>query len=305
VGVHHIEGADLLAGFQAEARLDFADEPTDALLARVRAALDTGLHGLGFSAYEAGQDPAAGSQLGEAQVRRRLARIAPHTRWIRTFSCQDGNEIAARVAKEMGLKTLVGAWIGEDAEKNRREIDAVIEVARAGHADLVAVGNEVLLRGEMDEAGLVALIEEVRAAVPGVPVGYVDAYFLFAQRPALVAACDFLPLNCYPFWEGVSLDRSVPYAREMVRRVRMVAGDKPVLIAETGWPTAGVAERGAEPSLRNMALYLLNVLAWTDEAALPLFWFSAFDEAWKVGPEGDCGSFWGLWDAEGGSKIAP
>ena len=59
----------------------------------------------------------------------------------------------------------------------------------------------------------------------------------------------------------------------------------------------------AVPSLRNMALYLLNVLAWTDDAEIPLFWFSSFDEAWKVGPDGDCGAYWGLWDAQGGLKL--
>ena len=303
MGAAHIEGADLLAGFAPERALRFADLPTEALLERLRAALDAGLHGLSFSAYEAGQDPAVESQLSEAQVRRRLTAIAPHTRWIRTFSCLDGNEIAPRVARELGLQTLVGAWIGEDEDRNRAELDAVIALARAGQADLVAVGNEVVLRGEMEPARLVALMDEVRAAAPGVPVATVDAYFVFVAHPTLTAGCDFLPLNCYPFWEGVALDRAVPYAREMVRRVRQTAGDRPVLIAETGWPTAGAAEGAAAPSLRNMALYLLNVLEWVAADDLPLFWFSAYDEAWKVGPEGDCGAFWGLWDADGGSKL--
>ncbi len=72
---------------------------------------------------------------------------------------------------------------------------------------------------------------------------------------------------------------------------------------ETGWPSPGGAPGAAVPSLRNMALYLHEVLAWSRDAALPLFWFSGFDEAWKVGPEGDCGAFWGLWDADGRSKL--
>jgi exo-beta-1,3-glucanase (GH17 family) len=265
--------------------------------------LELGLHGLCFSAYVEGQGPEQQTVLTESQVRARLDAIAPHTRWIRTFSCTEGNEIAARVAHEYGLKTLVGAWIGEDPEKNAAEIAGAIELARAGHVDLLAVGNEVLLRGEMTEDELIAHLDAVRAAVPGVPVSTVDAYFLFAQYPRLVAACDFLPINCYPFWEKVSLRHASGYAQEMVRRVRAVAGDKPILIAETGWPSSGSPVGAAEPSLRNMALYALNILAWTDEDELPLFWFSAFDEAWKVGPEGDCGAYWGLWDAQGGLKL--
>jgi exo-beta-1,3-glucanase (GH17 family) len=27
-----------------------------------------------------------------------------------------------------------------------------------------------------------------------------------------------------------------------------------------------------------------------------MFYFSSFDESWKVGIEGDVGAFWGLWD---------
>ena len=36
---------------------------------------------------------------------------------------------------------------------------------------------------------------------------------------------------------------------------------------------------------------------------LDVFWFSAFDEAWKVGAEGDVGAYWGLWDRHGRIKF--
>lgn len=303
MGELHIKGADLLAGFVPEERLRGATLSTPQLLQELRSAVDAGLHGLSFSAYEGDQNPEEGAELTEEQVRKRLAVLAPHTRWIRIFSCTQGNEIAARVAKEMGLKTLVGAWISDDEEKNAAEIAGLVSLGQQGLVDLAAVGNEVLLRGEMDEDDLIALLDEVRAALPGIPVATVDAYFLFAAHPRLSAACDYLPVNCYPFWEKVPLERAVPYAAEMVRRVRLVAPGKPVLIAETGWPSQGSPVGAAVPSLRNMALYLHEVLAWTEEDELPLFWFSGFDEAWKVGPEGDCGAYWGLWDAQGRSKL--
>ena len=62
------------------------------------------------------------SQIGEAQIRERLEIIRPHTRWVRSFSCTDGHEQTPRIAHELGLKTLVGAWLGTDAEINEREI---------------------------------------------------------------------------------------------------------------------------------------------------------------------------------------
>jgi len=48
----------------------------------------------------------------------------------------------------------------------------------------VAIGNEVLLREDMSEDELLAHIQHVKAALPGVPVGYVDAYYLFEKHPA-------------------------------------------------------------------------------------------------------------------------
>lgn len=291
------------ADFNAQVAFEGLDLSKPELMSRLTALLKGGLHGLCFSAYAPGQSPIEQSKLSEEQVRERLGIIAPHCRWIRTFACTDGNELAPRIAHEMGLKTLVGAWIEGDPERNEMEINAVIEVARQGHADLIAVGNEVLLRGEMPEEELIQYIDRVRQAVPNVPVAYVDAYYLFAQRPNLVAACDFLPINCYPFWEKVALQQSFGYVQEMVRMVQAVSHGKPVLIAETGWPTQGPPEGAAVPGAENAARYALNLIPWGERANVPLFWFAAFDEAWKVGAEGDCGAYWGFWDAEGASKL--
>ncbi len=95
-------------------------EPSDALADAFRATLQRGVHGLCFSPYLEGQQP--GTQIGEAQIRERLKIIRPHTRWIRSFSCTDGHEQTPRIAHELGLKTLVGAWLGTDAAINEREI---------------------------------------------------------------------------------------------------------------------------------------------------------------------------------------
>ena len=87
---------------------------------------------------------------------------------------------------------MVGAWISADRARNEREIDALIALAQAGLVGVAVVGNEVLLRGDLPEAELLAYVARVKAAVPeGVPVGCVDAYFHFLERPALTAACAF------------------------------------------------------------------------------------------------------------------
>ena len=100
--------------FLALASIDYADKNIDELRKLFREVLKQGMHGLCFSPYEEGQEP--GDQLSEAQIRRKLELILPYTKWIRTFSCTEGNEQIPKLAKEYGLKTLVGAWLGDDAE---------------------------------------------------------------------------------------------------------------------------------------------------------------------------------------------
>ena len=274
----------------------------DALGRAFRELMATGFHGLCFSPYLDGQGP--GTLIGEAQIRARMEVIRPHTRWVRSFSCTEGNELIPRVAKGCGLKTLVGAWLGTDRAINESEIEGVIEVARAGHADIVAVGNEVLLREDLSEDELLACIERVKAALPGVPVGYVDAYYLFELHPRVTAACDVVLANCYPFWEGCPLDGAIAYMQSMVRRTAAVAGGKPVIVSETGWPDLGSAFHGAVPSREGAMRYFVDTCRWARDEGVQVFHFAAFDEAWKVGAEGDVGAFWGLWDKHGLPKYA-
>jgi len=277
--------------------IDITGLSDDELAKRFREVLEAGLHGLCFSPYIGDQKP--GTLVTEEQIRRRLAIIAPYCSWIRTFSCTEGNQEIPRIARDSGLKTLVGAWLGTEADKNEEEIANVIAVGNAGNADVIAVGNEVMYREEMSEDELIACIQRVRDAVPGIPVGYVDAYYEFCHRPALADACDVIMANCYPFWEGCSLEYSLLYMKDMFRRVTEAAGGKPVIISETGWPESGTALGGAIPSRRGAMSYFIGAQDWSREANIDMFYFSTFDEAWKVAAEGDVGSSWGIWDAEG------
>lgn len=272
-----------------------------ALVDEFRAVLGAGVHGFCFSPYLEGQSP--GSAVSAEQIRARLAVIRPVTGWVRTFSCTDGHEQTPAIAHAMGLKTLVGAWLGEDAAINEREIEGAIAVARAGHADIVAVGNEVLLREDLSEDELLACIERVKRALPGVPVGYVDAYYLFEKHPRITAACDVVMTNCYPFWEGCPREQALAYMQTMVARTRAAAPGKRVLISETGWPDQGSAFHGAVPSVEGAMRYFIDTVRWAREDGIELFYFAAFDEAWKVGAEGDVGAFWGLWDKDARPKF--
>ncbi len=173
-----------------------------------------------------------------------------------------------------------------------------------GHADVFAVGNEVLLRGELSEEQLIDYLERAKAGVSGVPVGYVDAYFEFADHPTVTETCDVVLANCYPFWEGCPAQHALLYMKEMYSQATRAAGRKKVIISETGWPNVGTAVGAARPSFENAIKYFLDTFRWAEEDGIEVFYFSAFDEAWKVDKEGDVGAFWGLLDKDGQLKYA-
>jgi len=256
--------------------------------------IETPMHGLCFSPYEIGQKP--GDQLTEEQIRRRLMIIQPHTNWVRSFSCTEGNELIPKIAKEMGMKTLVGAWLGSDSEINEAEISNLIQLAKSGYVDIAVVGNEVLYRKDLSMDELLGYIDKVKSELFDIEVGYVDAYYEFENHPELVDACDVILANCYPFWEGCAIDYSLLYMKDMYARAKRAARGKRVIITETGWPNKGGKLYGAEPSEFNALVYFLNAQAWSKEENIEMFYFSSFDEDWKESAEGDVGPYWGLWD---------
>ena len=220
-----------------------------------RETLESGMSGLCFSMYEDGQEP--GDHITEEQVERRIKIIKPYTKWVRSFSCIEGNEHVPRIAKKHGLKTMVGAWLGDDLDKNEDEIEALIALAKEG---------------------------------------YVDAYYEFSIKPKITEACDVILSNCYPFWEGCDLENSLTHMQQMFGQASHAANGKKVIITETGWPSKGTNLKGAFPSEEAAMKYFINAQLWSKKEGIDLFYFSSFDESWKVGPEGDVGAYWGLWD---------
>lgn len=262
----------------------------------LKACLNAGIFGISFSAYEEGQSP--GDQLSREQISKRMAVLQPNISWIRSFSCVQGNELIPQVAKSMGIKTLVGAWLGDDLDKNEEEIAGLISLAKQGYVDICAVGNEVLYRDDLSEQQLLDYIQRVKDAVPELPVGYVDAYYEFEDRPAITEICDVILANCYPFWEGCAVEYSLLYMKDMYRRTVAAAGDKKVIISETGWPNKGRSFHGAVPSDENAMRYFVNAQQWAEADNIDIFYFSSFDESWKIDAEGDVGAYWGLWDKD-------
>ena len=280
--VNTISGKDLSIKSVAEMKTEFSK------------VLENGIHGICFSPYIEGQNQ--GDILSVEQIKRRLDIITPHTKWIRSFSCTEGNELIPEIAHQKGLKTIVGAWISNDKARNEKEIENLIKLANSGLVDIAAVGNEVLHRNEISEEELISYIKRVKTALPNVSVGYVDAYYQYLDRPNLISNCDVLLVNFYPFWEGANNDYTVSYLQNMMEITKNVAQGKKIIISETGWPSKGDSVEEAIPSEINAMKYFVSTQEWAKNNAIELFHFSSFDESWKVIQEGTVGTAWGIWD---------
>lgn len=280
--------------YQEHIYVNYSELSVDELKTLWHKTLRGGMHGICFSIYEDGQKP--GAIITEAQVERRIKILQPYAKWVRSFSCIEGNEHVPRMAKKHGMKTLVGAWLGDDLELNEREIEGLITMANEGLVDVAAVGNEVMYRKDLTEEQLLNYIQRVKEAIPHIPVGYVDAYYEFSHRPRITEICDVILTNCYPYWEGCPIEYSFEHMKSMFESAKNAGQGKRVIITETGWPSEGGAFKASVASNENAMRYFIDCQNWCNINGIESFYFASFDESWKTGPEGDVGAFWGLWD---------
>src|SRR6201996_8509048 len=93
------------------------------------------------------------------KVRSDLKKLSTLTRAVRLYSSTEGNELVPPIAAEFGMKVMVGAWIDKDGNRNNREIDAAVNLARKnGNVIGVVVGNETIYRGDQKLENLIELI---------------------------------------------------------------------------------------------------------------------------------------------------
>lgn len=292
----HPSIAALIAGTAVPAVPNISYSSNQDLYDAIQDKLRDTIHGLCFSPFLEGQSNV--DNISSEQIIRRMDIISTRAKWIRSFATTKGHEMIPYYAKERNNKTMAGAWISNDLERNDREINELIRLGKEGLVDIAAVGNEVLLRGELSIDQLIAYIKQVKAALPDVPVGYVDAYFKYLEHPELLEICDVILINCYPFWEGNDAAAAPTQLSKMYHVVKNKAPNKQVIIAETGWPTAGETIGNATPSLDTSGNYFVNCLSWAEAESIPIFYFSSFDESWKIRSEGRVGAYWGLWNSK-------
>lgn len=249
------------------------------------------LYGLCFSPYLT-ENPLDGGWVSVERVASLMDRIAPFTRWIRTFCSQGEWDAMPGLAIERGLRVAAGCDIYTDFTRNQKEVNSLIAQVERGEVDLAVVGDEVLFTNALSEDQLIGYIRQVKAS--GAVTTTSDTWCEWVSHPRLAAECDVIIVNIYPYWEGVAVEDAVEYLEYCYEQVKKVAGGKKVII-ETGWPYGGETVGAAIPNPPNAARYLDEFMAWAHRRGVEYFYFEAFDEQWKKCREGECGRHWGLW----------
>ncbi len=104
---------------------------------------------------------------------------------------------------------------------------------------MAIVGSKVLLRGDLSATELIEYINQVKAALPGIPVTTADVYGELLSHPEVMEACDVIFANYYQYWEGINVEKAVAYLHARHQEVVARANGKEVIVSETGWPSCG------------------------------------------------------------------
>jgi len=260
--------------------------------------------GLTYDPTRKGDKPQDNLPVSEADIDQDLALLENKVHAIRTYSMLRGQHKIPDIAAKHDLNVTLGAWIDGNLEKNKQEIETLINVSRQDNPKIIRlmVGNEVLLRADIPEDQLIEYIREVKKR-NWRPVSTSETWAQWLKHPKLVNEVDFIAVHILPYWEGISADDAVDYIFDRYHEVQKTYPNKPVIITEIGWPSDGQPARHAIASVSNQAKVLREFLNRADREKVTYYIVEAFDQPWKQSLEGSAGAYWGIFNADRQAKY--
>ncbi len=247
-----------------------------------------------------------GHRVSESRLREDLTLLTSLTGCIRTYSSQSGLEAVPKIARELGMKVILGVWIGRDPVSNRLEIDSGIKLANQFPDTIrgLIVGNEVLLRREQTRDAMARHLKEVRQAVD-IPVTYADVWEFWVKNKPLAEQVDYLTIHILPYWEDepVGIDQAVKHVVDVFEHVQDEFPGRKMMIGETGWPSAGRQRGPAAPGRLAQAEFIRGWVAVASDKKIDYNLIESFDQPWKRALEGAMGGHWGMLDSAGEIKF--
>src|SRR5215510_5391712 len=300
--------------------------------------IDGPLASVSYSPYTRWQNPKNDDVPTPEQIRNDLRMLSPYTRTVRTYTSTRGLEVVPAIAAEFGMKVTLGVWLdpirdkdtGEPIEKNikrnQSEIDQATTLAkRFSNVNAVVVGNEAILRDDLNVDELIKIIKEIKRQVP-VPVttgethdtwrGLYTAQAGESEKSAqekreqrvddaarLAANVDYIAAHILPYWDGRPVTQAVDFTVATYDELRRIYPGKRIVIAEFGWPSAGYNMHNADPGRIEQAMVIRSFVARADAYGIDYNIIEAFDQPQKSAA-GGVGGYWGLFDSSRDAKFA-
>lgn len=262
------------------------------------------VQGMAFSPFQAGQDPVVQVLPTEQQIDSDLRLLAGKVTAVRTYSTLKSLGRIPELAARHDMKVTVGAWLDRRLATNEQEVAAAIELANR-HSNVIrlVIGNEAILRGDLTVAQLTRQLDRVREAVAQ-PVSTAEPWHVWLKHPELVEHVDYLAVHMLPYWEGIPVEQAIDYIAARMDELKRAYPNKPIVIAEAGWPSDGRTREGAVASTSNQAMFLRRFLERARHEGYIYYLMEAFDQPWKTRYEGAVGSYWGIYDVYRQPKFA-
>ncbi len=261
------------------------------------------LPSVSYAPFEGTAHPDIDNIPSAEKIRADMRKLATLTRAIRLYSSTGGVEMVPPIAAEFGIKVTVGAWIDKNTDRNDREIDAAINLARRNSNVIgIVVGNETIFRGEQKVDDLIELIKRVKKSV-NVPVTTGEIWNIWRDNPELASNVGFIAAHVLPYWENFTDKQAVDQAVDRYQLLHDQFPGKRIVIAEFGWPSAGYNLRNANPGTFEQASVLRNFVARADAIGMEYNIVEAIDQPWKFF-EGGVGPYWGVLNAAREPKFS-
>jgi exo-beta-1,3-glucanase (GH17 family) len=281
-----------------------------------------------YSGFRNGQQPGGGIPSYE-EIKEDLLLLQPHWKYLRLYDCDEHAATVIEVIsnEDFDFKLMLGAYI--EAEENNpgcpwgggmheaaqleanskgndKKIQRLIEWANQ-YPDIIfslSVGNEACVDWSGNAVPVSRVVEFAKKVKQHAkqPVTFCDNYVPWIEKlKPLVEVVDFISIHTYPVWEHKNIHEAIAYTNENYEAVAKAHPGKSIIITEAGWATHSNG-RGIHPENVNetiQKIYYEELMHWSFQKNIPVFFFEAFDENWKgsqhpLEPE----KHWGLYKAD-------
>lgn len=300
--------------------------------------LENGQLAVCYSGFRSGQHPDRGNGAinpSYEEIREDLQLLLSETpfKLIRLYDCGENTAMTLRIIQEndLPIKVLLGIWLraeisnhetcewlsepipdeilSQNKQLNLEEIRQGIVLANEYEDIIVAVnvGNEALVDWndhKVDVDTIITYVKKVKESISQA-VTVADNYKWWADLgKKLSNEVDFISIHLYPVWEGKDIDEGRAYSIENYLEVKSSFPEKAIVITEAGWPSKA-SEFGERASEQKQQQYYDEMIAWSSENNITIFFFEAFDEDWKGDPNNPDGAekHWGLYNVNRQDKL--